>query len=232
MNKKEFDVILLAGGKGSRFKAKVPKQFVKLKKTTLIGWSIKKIANLDGVKNLIIGCDVQYQTKILKITKKIDASLSNKIIFCKSGKTRQESVFNALNCCTNETILLHESARPCASDKLFKEILNIKEINATAGENIPFTVLMHKNGKISSLLNRKELFNVQLPQKFSKEQLLEAHKLAKKEKIEFTDDSSLLFYYGHNVALVKGDADNIKITHPSDIHLASKILKRQLSKNN
>lgn len=226
--KERQSVILLAAGKGARFKAKIPKQFMKLNGKPLIAWSLIPIAKQLPFDQLIISCEPSYQKAILKICQKETPALIPLIQFSQGGATRQQSVLNALEKCTAPSLLLHESARPCAPVALFQEIQNTPTENATCGEEIPFTVLKKETttNQIIEILVRDQLFNVQLPQKFNTAALLEAHKKAIVENRTFTDDSSLLFAYGNPVTVIKGSPSNIKITHPQDLKIAKEILKR------
>jgi 2-C-methyl-D-erythritol 4-phosphate cytidylyltransferase len=91
------------------------------------------------------------------------------------------------------------------------------------GLAIPFTVL--KGGEyIEGLLERDELVNVQLPQKFNRTKLLAAHQAAANAGREFTEDASLFFEYAKEpVRILPGIEHNIKITVPTDTVTAEAI---------
>lgn len=228
MTKKEkldCSVILLAAGKGNRFGAKKPKQFYRLKGKPLLAYSLKRLEEQLPFRELIISCNPLYQKMIEKIVKRYTPKLFPLMAFAAGGGTRQESVFNALLQCKGENILLHESARPCPSKGIFTRLIEAPEKNITLGAAIPFTVLKkNKKNEIETLINRDEIFNVQLPQRFDRLALLNAHQRAAHENRLFTDDSSLLFYYGTSVQVMEGEITNIKITHSIDIAQAKKIL--------
>lgn len=230
MNKDELSVVLMAAGSGSRFRAAIPKQFVKLQGKELVAWSLIRIEEQLPFKELVIACAPQMRSRITKICRKRTPALLSLLKFADGGETRQQSVINALKSCSGKSILLHEAARPCASRALFERILNHPAPNVTSAEDIPFTVLKRKGSgnesRICGILQRDELFNVQLPQKFELKPLLQAHLNAESEGITFTDDSSLLFHYGTQVAAATGEAGNIKVTHPGDLKVAGHILKR------
>lgn len=217
-DKSHCSVILLSAGVGSRFGGKAPKQFHRLKGKPIIAYSLKRLEEQLPFKELIISCNPLYEKTIKKIVKRYTPKLFPLLIFSDGGNTRQESVYKALLQTTGERILLHESARPCPSKALFCALMQSPEKNITPGVAIPFTVLKKSNkNEISELINRDDIFNVQLPQRFERKTLLKAHQKAAKEGRSFTDDSSLLFYYGTNVKVIEGEITNIKITHPSDI---------------
>src|SRR6478752_6800459 len=74
------------------------------------------------------------------------------------------------------------------------------------------------------LVERDELVNVQLPQKFDRAALMAAHEAARRDDAFFTEDASLFHRYaGTPVRILPGSERNIKITVPTDIVTAEAI---------
>jgi len=46
-------------------------------------------------------------------------------------------------------------------------------------------------------------------------------------RIDYSDDATVVEEYGQRIAMVDGDAENIKITTPTDLELAGLIVHRQ-----
>ena len=91
------------------------------------------------------------------------------------------------------------------------------------GIPIPFTVLKGHE-YVEGLLERDELVNVQLPQKFERAALMAAHEAARRDEATFTEDASLFHRYaGTPVRILPGSERNIKITVPTDIVTAEAI---------
>ena len=77
---------------------------------------------------------------------------------------------------------------------------------------------------VEDLLERDELVNVQLPQKFDRAKLAAAHEAARRDGASFTEDASLFHHYaGERVRILPGSERNIKITVPTDIVTAEAI---------
>ncbi len=77
---------------------------------------------------------------------------------------------------------------------------------------------------MEGLLDRDELVNVQLPQKFDRAKLLAAHEAARGEDADFTEDAGLFYHYtGEPVRILPGSDENIKITVPTDTVTAEAI---------
>lgn len=220
-----ISTILLSGGVGSRSGQDIPKQYCMLNGKLIFNYCLDEIIKSGLTDELVI----VYGEGFLELIKDILKGYTQfKIVkYVLGGKTRQDSVFNGLKLCTGDSVLLHESARPLITHYDISKIVNHPAENVTMGLDIPFTVLKKENGKISQVLKREELFNVQLPQKFNRIELLNAHKNAASDSLLFTDDSSLLFNYKGSVDVLDGSIENIKITTPNDFHIAESILNKR-----
>lgn len=73
---------------------------------------------------------------------------------------------------------------------------------------------------------RNELKEVQTPQVFRYNKLLNSYANALRKNIEATDDTSLAEAMHYKVTLIEGSYNNIKITTPEDITIAEAILKK------
>ena len=75
-------------------------------------------------------------------------------------------------------------------------------------------------------LDRQKLWSIQTPQSFKYNLLFQAHLYARENNIHVTDDASLIEKLEtHQVKLVMGTSENIKITTPSDLAIARAILE-------
>ena len=119
-------LILLAGGKGRRLdsaKNTIPKQFIKIENYNLIEHFLR---NLDEriFDRILIVANKSMQKQYLSTLKK-DFS-KHQIKFINSGKERQLSskkgVYSLQKYCPKK-VLIHDSARPLASNKLIKRLL-------------------------------------------------------------------------------------------------------------
>lgn len=72
-----------------------------------------------------------------------------------------------------------------------------------------------------------ELWAAQTPQAFGARLLLDAHRRATADGFEGTDTSSVVERAGHQVGVVEGSYDNIKITTATDLPLAEEVARRQ-----
>ena len=111
--------ILLAAGRGIRFKSNKPKQFIKYKNKPLYKHSLDLALSSKLFKKIILVTN----NKIKNLNK-------TKVSVIKGGKERHLSTLNALNFIKNKkykNVFIHDAARPNLSLNLLKRLR--KELN-------------------------------------------------------------------------------------------------------
>ena len=199
--------ILLAAGKGKRFKSNNPKQFSNYINKPLFMHSIDKAIKSKLFKSIIVVSNIP-------IRKNKDKS----IIVIKGGKERYQSSQKALNFIKNKrfkNVFIHDAARPNFSIKLLKKLnSNLKKNKAvvpyvTTNNSVKYKV----ENKIQNL-NRENLLFTQTPQCFDFKTL---YSLSKSNNIKVTDEASLFLNNKKKVKFIKGEQNNYKITTKSDL---------------
>jgi 2-C-methyl-D-erythritol 4-phosphate cytidylyltransferase / 2-C-methyl-D-erythritol 2,4-cyclodiphosphate synthase len=216
MKNTENALVILAGGNGSRFGKKLPKQFTQINGENLIHFFLKRI-DVNNFDKIVIVCKISY----LKYLKNLgDNFPSVKFIFTQSGKDRQSSSYNALKKLKKfnpNNVLIHDAARPFCSNNLIIKILKNLKKNFSA---IPYIVNTDKK----MILNKDFSQNIKLvqtPQGFKFKTIFEAHKKALIKNAR--DDSSLITE--EKINFVKGEKFNFKITYADDLHYFKLFLK-------
>ncbi|MCZ2355412.1 MAG: 2-C-methyl-D-erythritol 4-phosphate cytidylyltransferase [Bacteroidia bacterium] len=225
-----FGVIVVAGGIGTRMGSQIPKQFIDINGLPILAHTLTKILMYPGVSNLwlVLPQDwAEYWDKLVQ-QKQLQWRIPINIIF--GGKTRTESVWNALKSIQNSNldlqwIAIHDACRPLINNTLIESILQIAKLKGGAVPAIPVKSSLRKitqNGSIAC--NRDEYYEVQTPQIFSFNYLIEAYQNLHNQP--FTDDASLFEAAGFSVSIAQGAFDNIKITTEEDLFTAQKILDK------
>ena len=212
----EYTFVLLSGGVGSRMHNSIPKQYMLLAGKPMIMHVLDKIDSISEIKKIVIVCSEEYKPSVNLMLEQY--GIKKEVIFAPSGKTRQESVLSGLKLVDTESVIIHEAARPFVTIDDYKKLIDEPCENVMLGIDIPFTVLKGHE-YVDGLLTRSELVNVQLPQKFNTQAILNAHLMAEKDKKAFTEDASLLYFYssGIKIKIVKGKDYNIKVTTRMDM---------------
>jgi 2-C-methyl-D-erythritol 4-phosphate cytidylyltransferase len=211
-----YSAIILAGGVGARMHQAMPKQFLSLAGKPLIMHTLERLEQVDRVGEIVVVCHPGYRELLQR---NIDAYLlKKKYVLTDGGSSRQESTYLGLLAASYDKVMIHEAARPFVTKEEFEALADEPCDSAIYGIPIPFTVSKQEGGYLSGLLERRELINVQLPQKFPREAILEAHRRAREEGKAFTEDASILYHYtGCRVKVLEGTPFNLKITEPIDL---------------
>jgi 2-C-methyl-D-erythritol 4-phosphate cytidylyltransferase len=77
-----------------------------------------------------------------------------------------------------------------------------------------------KGNVIEKTVDRNQIWAAQTPQMFNINALIESLKKATEDNVSITDEASAMEYCGLKVALVEGEAANLKITRPEDLAIA------------
>ena len=215
-------MIVLAGGIGKRIGQPVPKQLLLLGGKPLIVHVLEKVLDLERIEEVVITCPASH----LEETRDLIANhgFGERFRCIEGGVTRQESVYRGLEALEGyQSVVIHEAVRPLVTTEEFRALLDADDPNAMFGIPIPFTVLKG-HAYVEDLLERSELVNVQLPQKFDAALLRQAHDAARRDELTFTEDASLFFRYADApVRILAGSERNLKITVPTDLVIAEAI---------
>lgn len=216
-------MIVLAGGIGKRIGRPVPKQFLLLGGNPLLVHVLEKVLPIESIGDVVITCPASHidDTRELVANHGFDPERFRCV---EGGASRQESVRRGLQALGEvDCVVIHEAVRPLVTTEEFQALLDAPDPNAMYGIPIPFTVLKGQD-YVEELLERSELVNVQLPQKFDARALRAAHDAAAADGATFTEDASLFFRYaGERVRILAGNERNLKITVPTDLLIAEAI---------
>ena len=226
----KFSLVLLSGGTGTRMKEHVPKQYLFLAGKPVIVHILEYINKVNEIEEVIICANPIFFDLINDYLKNYNLKV-DKFKIVKSGETRQETVYNGVLKAENENIILHEAARPFVQETTFVNLIREAEETATYGVAIPFTVLKGCD-TITGILNRDELINIQLPQKFKRNDLMKAFTKAFTESKKFTEEASMIKYYFADkfIKVLEGSQYNLKITYPLDLKFGEIILNNLLNR--
>ena len=124
-------------------------------------------------------------------------------------------------------VAVHDAARPLVSQADLQVVFAVASQSGAAILASPVSGTVkraHGDGKCQTI-DRRDLWIALTPQVFRPELLKLAYE--KYRGRPATDDAELVERIGHPVSIVQGSAENLKITHPEDLHLAAAILTRQ-----
>ena len=198
---KDVTLILLAAGSSSRFNAPLKKQWIRIKEKPLWQFVADWFKSLGIFDKIII---TAAEDEITYMQYHGDYTI------VQGGKSRQESLQNALLHVKSEFVLVSDIARACIEkqtiQKLFESIRDYDVVIPTL--KLSDTVIYE-----DSTINREKVLRVQTPQ-LSRVDIL---KKALQSDIEYTDESSAIVAYGGKRGYIEGEITAHKLTFLEDI---------------
>lgn len=221
----KIGAIIVAAGSGLRFGER--KQFKKLGAKPLYLYSLQKFIDCNLIDEIVLVVPKDLHGAISNEASK----LSPQINVVEGGKLRQDSVLAGIeglsvNC---DIICVHDAARPFVSVDLIQKTIKACENNDGAVAAIPSNDTVKEintnNNHIKKTIPREAIWLAQTPQVFHRSQLNEAMHYAKNNKIQVTDESTLLESLEYSIVVVEGSGDNFKITTLNDWKRAELLLE-------
>jgi 2-C-methyl-D-erythritol 4-phosphate cytidylyltransferase len=153
---------------------------------------------------------------------------------CLGGARREHSVacgLDALEGAAQDTdwVLVHDAARPCLRRHDLDLLFDALDADAVGGLlAVPVSdTLKRADGerRVCATVARDGLWRALTPQMFRHGLLRRALRLCMERDRLVTDEASAIESLGLQPRLVRGRADNIKVTNPEDAALAEAILR-------
>lgn len=175
--------------------------------------------------------------------------------FSLPGKNRQLSIYSGLAdikkyAADDSLVLIHDAARPLLKSELIDACINllVKRADGSKKDDVitnvshelydgvlpvlPMkdTVYMSEDGKsISELVDRSKIYAGQAPEVFVLGKYYEANKaLLSDDILKINGSTEPAIMAGMNIAMIRGDEDNFKITTPADLEKFKLTIKENL----
>jgi 2-C-methyl-D-erythritol 4-phosphate cytidylyltransferase len=219
--------IIVAGGKGIRMGADMPKQFLELKRRPILMRTIDAFHTTDPAIDIIVVLPDDQLDLWTAYRRHYKFDTPHRVVV--GGATRFHSVKNGLDALDGEGfVAIHDGVRPLVPPALITAVYTaIADQNADCDgvapvvEPIDTLRLLTPNGN-SLTVDRKQYRQVQTPQTFDLQRLKKAYRQA--YDAHFTDDASVAEADGMRIALIEGARENIKITPRDDLKIAEALL--------
>lgn len=220
--------VIVAAGNSTRMGG-VNKQFLLIDGVPVLIRTLLAFSQSDMIDEIIVAAREEDIPKMFAMIKEYKVLKVTDIV--KGGKTRQESVFNAIRRSSplSEYFAIHDGARPLVTEEIIEDTVREAFLTGAAatGVRVKDTVkVVNENGFITATPDRNYLWAVHTPQVFERRLYLSAIDNVLNSEM-FTDDCKLLEEYGAEVKMVEGSYENIKITTPEDTDIAQAILYRR-----
>ena len=219
-----FFALIPCGGSGSRAGTARPKQYHPVAGQAMVLHTLAAFAQLPrlaGVWVVVASNDVWWQLPPI-------ATVS--IAAC-AGNTRAITVLNGLKhlltqgADKQDWVLVHDAARCLITPAQINAVIDACQHDAVGGlMALPLadTLKSEEGGRVTATIARSNKWLAQTPQMFRIGALIDA---LEKAGDQVTDEASAIEAMGLQPLLVKGSAQNFKVTYPEDFALAESVLR-------
>ena len=234
--------VIPAAGRGQRSGLALPKQYHELHGQTVLGMSIRALAQLSEIAVIVVVLDPEDQHWESSHLARELSDLQQVVTVAVGGLTRAASVVAGLKCIAQAVgqrkdlwVMVHDAARPAVSEAslqtLWQRCQGLYDDAEGAILAMPIADTVKRVDPeaaapiVAQTLDRKTLWSAQTPQVFRLAPLIAAYE----RDMTATDEASAMERAGGRIHLVQGDASNIKLTTPGDIILIEALMNNPQS---
>jgi 2-C-methyl-D-erythritol 4-phosphate cytidylyltransferase len=217
--------LIVAGGKGTRIKSAVPKQFLELAGKPVLVHTIQAFLRYrENIPIILVlpDDDIPRWTAIAK-----HYNLISSVLVVVGGASRFQSVRNGLDTIpASGLVAIHDGVRPLISEDLIGASFRLAAIHKSAVASVRLKESIRMTDQdTTKALDRSKFRLIQTPQTFDIDLIKNAYRITEDEAL--TDDASVAERAGHKISLFEGSYENIKITTPEDVVVAEALLSRR-----
>lgn len=224
---------IIAGGKGERLGAGIPKQFLEVLGKPIIVYTMECFDACEGIEAFDVVCLAGYEDMIYEYKEQYHIQKLRKVIT--GGDTFGESVRNGVyaledHCKSDDVFLLHMSISPLVSDEILCDAIDVCKKYGNAFSAVPSYMCMCEatgEGFSEKFLNRELIYGLMTPQAVRYGKILELYRNAEAKGYDLnarTHLSTLLLDMGERIYFSKSSSVNIKITTMDDVDLLNALL--------
>ena len=226
-------LVVAAAGHGTRLDLGMPKQYVPLLGIPMLQRTLDTRSNCPAVDALVVVVnepDIEYCRFEL-----VKERIGKVVGIAPGGVERAFSVRNGLAVLAEagswDLVGTHDGARPLVTcDEVTRTVDALAADARLAGAvlGVPSTdtiKVVDEQGMVVDTPERRTIWRAQTPQIFRWQALMDAYAETEEEELlRSTDDASLVEARGGRVVMVKGSAENFKVTDKVDLRHAEQIL--------
>ena len=228
-NQYKTAALILAAGNSTRMGGSISKQFMKVDGVPVLALTLMAYQQNPRISEIIVASRVEDFDEIAKIRDKYGISKLRQVVA--GGKDRRESAERAFSKISDDIryVAIADGARCLITpDEITRVCLTAyRQRAASAAQKVVGTVKRATpRGAVIETVDRSNLWEAQTPQVFHVALYSAALKKLKESGYSaVTDDNEIVERMGYRVQLVECSKENMKITTPEDIAIASAILK-------
>jgi 2-C-methyl-D-erythritol 4-phosphate cytidylyltransferase len=214
--------LIVAGGKGTRIKSHLPKQFLELAGRPVLLHTLDAFYRYSPSINVVLVLPEDDFPTWKEIVTKF--KFTRPLVLQTGGETRFQSVKRGLEKIPGEGLVaIHDGVRPLVSSDIIGASFRLAAVHETAIAAVRLKESIRMTDQDNTkAVDRSRFRLVQTPQTFRVSVIKNAYEI--KEDPSLTDDASVAERAGHVISLFEGSYENIKITTPEDLVIGEALL--------
>lgn len=226
--------LILSGGTGTRLGSQLPKQYIEVNGKPIISYCIERLSVHENIDAIQIVADTKWLEPLQKWLEAADPSKKFRG-FSTPGQNRQLSILHGLEdilhfAHASDYVFIHDAARPLLSEKQITDCLCAALGHDGILPVLPMkdTVYSSRDGhRVSSLLNRNEIYAGQAPEVFRLGSYYKANRrLLPNQLLQINGSTEPAIMAGLDIAMIPGDEGNFKITTAADLERFREVLAK------
>jgi len=205
------------------------KQMMELAGAPVLVHTLRRFDSAASIDEILIAVRPEDRESLESMV--AEESFATRVRFADGGRSRQESVENALALVAADVdlVAVHDAVRPLITVELIDQAVEQASRDGAVILGIPAvdTVKRVDQKVVHATLPREMIMLAQTPQVFKAELLRRAYEQARTDGFAGTDEASLIEHLGEDVHVMLGSTRNLKITRPQDLALAEFYLRAQ-----
>ena len=239
MTKTQNIALILAGGEGTRAAQSIPKQYVQIEGIPILAYTIRAFDRHPLIDAIYVVCreewtDLVRRTATELAFKKFRGTIpagDTGFASIRNGVAALASLFSpssSISTPSDPIILVHDGVRPLVSSAIIADAVAVcqRHGNAIAAQQGEEAYMTGDALKATSMIPREQLWGAQTPHTFHLSALVQVFDEAEARGIRDSQSLyTLMAELGHwPLYKSRGERVNLKITHPEDIWLFSRLV--------
>jgi len=214
---------VVAGGKGTRIKSSLPKQFMEICGKPVLFHTLEAFHRYSHSLSIVLVLPADDFGTWTELVSKYKFSMP--VTLQSGGETRFQSVKRGLEKLKGSGLVaVHDGVRPLISENIIAASFRLADVHKTAVAAVRLKESIRMTDQDTTrAIDRSKYRLIQTPQTFDLDLLRSAYEQT--EDPAMTDDASVVEKAGHSISLFEGSYENIKITTAEDLVVAEALLE-------
>lgn len=223
--------LLLMGGKGVRFGANVPKQFVLIDEIPIFAYILKALEHVEQINRIIIVCHKDWKEYVNDWAAKLNVNKLVEIV--EGGRTRSESILNGIiyaKCFAtdDDILLLHDATHPYVDAEGIRDVIEkTKEYGAATLVSREYDTCYRVEDScfVNNVEKREEIMVGASPEAFVFGKIYDIYINSMVDELEqMTSAGALAIKHNIPMAICYSNLLNLKITYKEDFKVLKELI--------